>query len=213
MPISLLTESPELFVLWVLAIVFGITVHEFGHALAAFLQGDLTARALGRLTLNPLAHLDPFGFLMLLFAGFGWGKPTPYDPNNLRFRRWGSALVGLAGPAVNLLFLVIFGFAFRLIVQTGHLGEENLLVQFLLLLIVINLVLMLFNLIPVPPLDGSKVLFSLLPAKFDQWKLQLEQRGPLLLLGLIVLDNFLNIGIFSTLFGGAQSLAFRLILG
>lgn len=201
MPIQLLSSSPAVFVLWLLAIVFGITVHEFGHALAATMLGDPTARDKGRLTLNPVAHIDLFGFLMLLFAGFGWGKPTPFNPYNLRIPRWGPAIVGMAGPAMNLVFVAVFGLAFRLIANALNLGPENYLMTFLVLLIQINVILLVFNLLPIPPLDGSKVLFSILPAHMDEFRARFEQQGPFLLLMLIIADNFLGINIFGRIFG------------
>src|SRR3989344_9051947 len=99
MILNLLFTQPSLFFLWLLAITYGITIHEFSHVLAARLQGDDTGERLGRLTLNPLAHLDPFGFILLLVVGFGWGKPAPYNPYNLKNQKWGEVLVALAGPA------------------------------------------------------------------------------------------------------------------
>ncbi len=141
-------------------LVMSVVIHEVAHGVVADNLGDPTARLAGRLTLNPLKHLDPVGsFLvpgfLLLVGGpvFGWARPVPYNPYNLRAGRWGPALVAGAGPLANLLIAVIFGLGLRY-----GLGNE-LLVQVVLL----NLVLAIFNLIPVPPLDGSKLLFALLP--------------------------------------------------
>lgn len=198
MIISLLFSEPIMFFIWVLAIIYGITVHEFSHVLAAYAQGDDTGQRLGRLTLNPLAHLELFGFALLLFVGFGWGKPAPYNPYNLKSRRWGEMLIALAGPASNLVSIIVFGLAIKFL--GGGLGPENLLVQFLVFLILINIVLLVFNLIPIPPLDGSKVLFAFLPARHIALRALLEQRGPLILLFLIIADNFLGINIFGRLF-------------
>lgn len=194
----MLFTEPILFFIWLLAIVYGITVHEFSHVLAARLQGDDTGERLGRLTLNPLAHLDVVGFLMMLFIGFGWGKSAPYNPYNLKFQKWGEALVSIAGPLSNLMSIIIFGLMARFLAPS--LGMENLLVQFLSFLILINIVLMVFNLIPIPPLDGSKVLFAFLPARFSYVEQYLTLRGPWILLVLIIADNFLNINIFSHFF-------------
>src|SRR3989338_5617446 len=189
MIISLLFSQPYLFLILLLAVVYGITIHEFAHVLAARLQGDDTGERLGRLTLNPLAHLDVFGVILLLVAGFGWGKPAPYNPYNLKFRRWGEVLVALAGPLSNLLSIVIFGIAGNLLAPI--LAPTNLLLQFLGSLIGINIVLLVFNLIPIPPLDGSKLLFTLLPDSFQEFKVKLAQNGPWILLMLVVADNFL----------------------
>lgn len=205
MIISLLFSEPILFFVWILAIVYGITIHEFSHILAARLQGDDTGERLGRLTLNPLAHLDAVGFFMLLFVGFGWGKSAPYNPYNLKFQKWGEALVAMAGPISNLLSIVVFGLLGRLL--TPYLGAGNLLLQFLAFLLLINIVLLVFNLIPIPPLDGSKLLFAILPARFNYVEQYLTARGPWILLMLIIADNFLGINIFGRLFDGFFQLA------
>ena len=203
----LLFSEPMLFFIWLLAIVYGITIHEFSHILAARLQGDDTGERLGRLTLNPLAHLDTVGFLMLLFVGFGWGKPAPYNPYNLKFQKWGEALVALAGPVSNLISIVIFGLLGNLL--ASYLGPGNLLLQFLGFLLLINIVLLVFNLIPIPPLDGSKLLFAILPQRFNYVEQYLTARGPWILLVLIIADNFLGINIFSRLFDVFFQLAGR----
>lgn len=207
MIISLLFSQPLLFFIWLFAIAYGITIHEFSHVLAARLQGDDTGERLGRLTLNPLAHIDAFGFILLLFVGFGWGKPAPFNPYNLKYQKWGEALVALAGPASNLISIVVFGLVGRFL--AAFLGPANLLIQFFGFLILINIVLLVFNLIPIPPLDGSKLLFAVLPDRYNSLKRDLTIRGPWLLLLLIVADNFLGINIFGGLFNFFFSLAGR----
>ena len=198
MIISLLFSDPTLFFIWILAIVFGITVHEFAHVFAAYLQGDDTGKLMGRLTLNPIAHIDPIGMLLLLFVGFGWGKPAPFNPHNLKYRRWGESIVALAGPLANVISIIVFIIAVRLL--GNSLGTENLLMQFLSFLILINIILLAFNLIPIPPLDGSKLLFEILPDKYNNFKVYLSKNGPWLLLMLIFADNFLGINIFGRIF-------------
>ena len=183
---------------FVLAIVVSISIHEFAHALAGYLMGDTTARDAGRLTLNPLSHLDPFGSVMLLLAGFGWGKPTPYNPYNLRYAKWGPAVVALAGPAMNLCAAAVSIGA--LVIADRFLDPSNLLIVFLLFLFNVNLMLMVFNLIPIPPLDGSQLLFTLLPARFNGLKVTLMRNGPMILLGLILLDRFGGLNIFGAIF-------------
>src|SRR3989344_2336082 len=173
---------------FVLAIVVSISIHEFAHALAGYLMGDTTARDAGRLTLNPMAHLDPLGSLMLLLAGFGWGKPTPYDPYHLKYAKWGPVLVAFAGPVSNFVGAVVsVGILFLL---RNSFGPDNLLVVFLGALFFINIMLMVFNLIPIPPLDGSQILFTVLPSRFDNLKYFLARNGPIVLFLLIILDNF-----------------------
>lgn len=209
MIIGLLFSQPLLFVGWLVAILFALTIHEFSHALAGYLLGDHTAKEEGRLTFNPMAHLDWFGFLMLLLVGFGWGKPVPFNPYNLKYPKWGPAIVSIAGPLSNLISFIFFGIILKLLITFTALSPANLLLQFLGLLLEINLILMIFNLIPIPPLDGSKVLFAVLPAKYDNFKVLLETRGPLILISLIILDNFLNLGLLSALFNWILNLAAR----
>jgi Zn-dependent protease len=195
---SLLTESPGIAAAFIISIIVGITIHEFAHALAGYLQGDMTARDSGRLTLNPLAHLDPLGSLMLLFAGFGWGKPTPYNPHQLRNARVGSALIALAGPISNCIGAIVsIGLIFLL---APYYSSDNLLIVFLVYLFFINIMLMIFNLIPIPPLDGSQILFSLLPSRYDTFKYFLAQNGPMILFGLILIDNFSSVSIFGAIY-------------
>lgn len=207
MLISLLFSEPMFFLTWVLAIVVGITVHEFSHALAATLLGDSTPRSMGRLSLNPLAHLDPLGTVMLLLVGFGYGKPVQFDPTQLRNPRIGSAIVGAAGPISNLLMVAFFGLCLRFFSYEVGLPEGNLLLQFLVNLIQINVVLMVFNLFPIPPLDGSKVLFAILPRSLDRFKTMLEHYGPWILLGLLIFGR----GIFSSIFSYFLQIAARFI--
>lgn len=199
-------------VIWLLAIIIALSIHEFSHALVANWLGDDTARLAGRLTLNPLKHLDPLGFLMLLFVGFGWGKPVPVNPRNVRVARWGSAIVAFAGPLANAIGVIVAGVALRVAVTVGQLPVDNLLVQFLALLVIVNLTLGLFNLIPIPPLDGSKFLIAILYApKYRKFVWFLETRGPLVLLGLLVLDNLIGIDIFGRLFSGIINTVFNFI--
>ena len=190
MPLNLIIQEPALGAAWALAILFAMSIHECAHAVLATALGDSTAKDAGRLTLNPLAHVDLFGFVMLLLIGFGWGRPVPFDASQLRNRRWGPAMVALAGPFANLVGLVLAGLALGVLDRTGALAPNNLLVFFLGFFFQINLVLLLFNCIPIPPLDGSKLLFGILDhPRFQAFRYTLEQRGPLLLLGLIILDS------------------------
>ncbi len=165
-------------------------IHEFAHALAAYRLGDSTARLFGRLTLNPLAHFDPAGGLMLTISvllvgfGFGWAKPTPVNPRNLQGGRWGEAIVAAAGPISNLVLAIVASIPLRFVYATGmDIGFLEIVLQ---LFIVINLALMLFNLLPIPPLDGSAVLFAFLPPQ-TAWQLRplLAQYGILILIILI----------------------------
>ncbi|MFH1145638.1 MAG: site-2 protease family protein [bacterium] len=200
MPIQFLTDQPLAFVVWLLAILYGITVHEFSHALAAHGQGDGTPESYGRLTLNPLAHLDILGFFSLLVFGFGWGKPVPYDPTRLKWQRWGATLVSLAGPFANLVSIFVIILLLKLSLGVFGLDTENLLIQFLVSLVVVNVVLMIFNLIPLPPLDGAQFLFDILPQRFYRFKLELASYGPVLLLTLVIIDRLLGSNILPVVF-------------
>ena len=170
-------------------LLFSIIMHEIAHGSVALRLGDPTAKNAGRLTLNPLKHIDTFGtillplLLVLIRSPFvvGWAKPVPVNPYNFRDQRWGALKVSVAGPATNFLIAVIFGLAIRFIPL-----PETL--KFLFGLIVIyNFVLALFNLIPIPPFDGSHILFSVLPARFNSLKIFLHQYGLYLLLALMFL--------------------------
>jgi len=202
-------SQPEVALAFILALLIALTFHEFFHALVATWQGDSTAKNAGRLTLNPLAHLDFTGTILLLLIGFGWGKPVPVNYYNLRNQKWGPAIVSLAGPFANFLSVIFFALIFKLIAPTGLNPADpfsiinvngNLLLIFLSFLVVYNLVLMIFNLIPIPPLDGSHALFAVLPPKYEHIQVYLEKNGPMILLILIIMDNFLGIGIISLLF-------------
>lgn len=208
MPITLLYQNPLYFLAWVAAILTALTVHEFSHALAAYFLGDQTAKRMGRLTLNPVAHLDPVGFLALVLVGFGWGKPVPFNPYNLRYPKWGSAMVAAAGPISNIISVIVFGLILKY--TQPLLGQGNLLIEFLTLLVVLNLVLCLFNLIPIPPLDGSKFLLSALTAP-EHYKARfiLETRGPLILLAFIILDSLSGLNLLSTVFSFAINVTLK----
>lgn len=211
MPLSLLSDNPLYFIIWIAAILIALSAHEFLHAYAANRLGDDTAEAAGRLTLNPMAHIDWLGLLTLILIGFGWGKPVPVNPYNLKYKKWGNALVALSGPLANLISILTFGLFLKFLEGYIDLTAGNLLVQFVGLLIIINVVLMIFNLIPIPPLDGSAVLFAVLSdPKYDDFKARLILRGPMILLGFLLLDNLFNIGIFSFIFSRVVSLVFRI---
>jgi len=197
--LSLLFQQPILFVVIVGALLFTLSLHEFAHAYIGLLLGDPTAERMGRLTLNPLAHLDPIGFLMILLVGFGYAKPVPFNPVLLKYRTWGPAFVAMAGPVSNLLLGSVCAVTYGLLYPS--LGPDNLLIIALYFLGIINMALMIFNLIPLPPLDGSKVLFAILSdSRYRAFREALEAKGSFVLLGLIFVDIFFRIGIFSWIF-------------
>ena len=170
------------FIFSIIILIFSTVVHEVSHGYVAYLQGDNTAKHAGRLTLNPLKHLEWFGSFLLpvmsyFLGGFiiGWAKPVPFNPYNLRNQRWGEALVALAGPGSNLLIALVLGLLIRFGVFPSLQGAFALIVF-------INLILATFNLVPVPPLDGSKILFSILPNNLLQIREFLERNSTFILI-------------------------------
>ncbi|MFA4942732.1 MAG: site-2 protease family protein [Patescibacteria group bacterium] len=169
----------------IIVLVFSAIIHEYMHGFAAERGGDNTAKAMGRLTLNPIPHIDLFGSiilpLLMIVSGtgivFGWAKPVPFNPYNLRDQKYGPAKVALAGPLGNFILAVMFSLVLRFMP-----GLDSTLASFLGVIVYINLMLMVFNLLPIPPLDGSKILAAFLPAKIQLKFLELERYGLLLVL-------------------------------
>lgn len=183
----LFNPSIEALVAVGLILLVALPFHEFSHALAAYRLGDSTARFMGRLTLNPLAHLDPVGAVLIALVGFGWAKPTPYNPYNLQGGRWGEAIVAFAGPVSNLVLAVAAAIPLRYILATD-VAVPSEVVGVLFFFVQINVLLMIFNLVPIPPLDGSKVLFALMdPYTERRWRPVLEQYGFIILIGAMLL--------------------------
>lgn len=185
-------KLPQLVIL-----IFSIVFHEVAHGRIALWRGDTTARDLGRLTMNPLPHIDPVGSILvplfLFFTGspflFGWAKPVPVNPWQFRNAKKDMAIVSFSGPASNLLLAVLASILFRVVLSfTG--GGENLLVQLLFYMVYINLILAFFNLIPIPPLDGSKILMAVLPDQMLESYLRLERFGFIIIVLLIALGFF-----------------------
>ena len=177
-----LRDDPVLFLLLAVSLIEALALHEYAHALAADLQGDRMPRAFGRLTLNPAKHLDPLGTLMIFLVGFGWGKPVEFRPQALSSKRFGAAIVALAGPMMNLLLAVISAFIAIALLRAG---SDGLVVRFLDVFIGINVFLAVFNLLPLPPLDGSRLLTIFLPPNRQNIIFFLDRYGFIILLGLV----------------------------
>ena len=210
--------DPGALLLLIPAILFALTVHEFSHGIVAYKLGDPTAKAAGRLTLNPLSHLDPVGTLMLLLVHFGWAKPVPVNPAYFQNPKRDMLWVALAGPASNMVLAFLSGLAIRAMsagpgfYQPGSAG--TMIITMLYLSLQINLALAVFNLLPIPPLDGSKILYGLLPPEYEYIIYNLERYGPGVLLGLVLVGMLTGVsiiwmfigpfvGYFSALFIGA----------
>jgi len=181
-------------------ILLALSFHEYAHAWMANRKGDPTAKMLGRLTMNPLAHLDPMGTLMIVIVHFGWAKPVPVNPMNLKDPKKDMLWIALAGPASNVIMAVGLGLLIRVMGGMGLRVDGSFLGLFQYMLyfaVMINLVLAIFNMLPIPPLDGSKILFGILPTKYEEPYLRFEQYGPMLLFGLVIMSSFLRIPIFS----------------
>jgi Zn-dependent protease len=190
-PLYLLRE-PELFVAFLVAVIVGITFHELSHAAVAALQGDQTARSQGRVTLNPISHLDPLGSIAIIVAGFGWGRPVPVSPSRLRNRRFGHLLVGLAGPVANFVVAIVSVIALRIALPPADTAfDVNFTLTLLYYLVAVNIGLGVFNLLPIPPLDGSTLLSILLPPSRQNIVRFLEQYGIFLVFALLIFGSTL----------------------
>ena len=184
-------------------ILLALTFHEYAHAYAAHRYGDDTAQKSGRLSLNPLRHLDPLGTIMIFLVQFGWAKPVPVNPYNLRNPKKDMLWISAAGPISNMLLALISGLLLRLFSEFAMLTERDSLVGLLVLMVFfsmkINLALAIFNILPIAPLDGSKILYGLLPPGFGKMIFALERYGPFILIGVIIFGRATNTSILGKL--------------
>lgn len=199
-------------IFYIIVLLFSVILHEIAHGYIALRLGDTTARDAGRLTLNPLKHIDVFGTillpLLLAISGapvFGWAKPVPYDPRFLAQPKKASGLIALAGPATNLVLALVFALVSRLLLLSPFTAFTGSLYLFLVIIVQVNVALAVFNLLPIPPLDGSGVLFSLLPAGTEQFQEVLRRYGFVILIALVFMGlDFLH---------PVMDVLYRLLLG
>jgi len=200
--------DPILYLSRIIILILAISVHEFAHALAADWLGDPTPRSQGRLTLDPRKHLDAFGSIMFLIAGFGWGKPVYTNPRNFKGDpRTGMAVVAAAGPMSNLLLAYIGSLLYR-----AGLVQTEISYYFLFLFVSLNILLMLFNLLPIAPLDGYQVTVGLLPYEIATVIARYQGQGPIILMLLIVAGSIFNFNLLGLLLGPPYQLILGLLL-
>ncbi|PIR52910.1 site-2 protease family protein [Candidatus Peregrinibacteria bacterium CG10_big_fil_rev_8_21_14_0_10_49_10] len=199
---------------FIISVLIALSVHEWAHGFVAYKLGDATAKMEGRLTLNPIAHLDPIGTLLFILVGFGWGKPVPVDPRYFKNVKRDTALVSIAGPISNLLMALfafgvlllverqaVMGMASAMVVHGGSSVFTQLTSELMIDFLHINLVLMAFNLLPIAPLDGSKILRAFIPLKYEYRYEDFMQQGPKILLILILLGQLFHVPILSVWIG------------
>ncbi|MEI6556558.1 MAG: site-2 protease family protein [Paludibacter sp.] len=193
------------------AAVIGLTVHEFSHAYAAYKLGDETAKNDGRLTLNPLKHIDWLGFFLIIIAGFGWAKPVMFNPDNLKNRHRDEIIIAFAGPVSNFLLAILFFIVARLLYMVDGIGVDF--IQLIVIWGVINFGLFVFNLIPIPPLDGSHVYLTYLKEIHPKLMMNLYRYGTLGLFLIIIAENKFHINILhlSSLVNGITTFFLRLL--
>ncbi|MCF6158559.1 MAG: site-2 protease family protein [wastewater metagenome] len=196
-------------------ILYALTIHEYFHGWAANKLGDPTARLQGRLTLNPLAHIDIIGAICFVIAHFGWGKPVPINPHNFSNPRRDNMIVSFAGPASNFVSAFVFGIIFQLLRNASFMpmNVSAFLYNLLILGIIMNLSLAFFNMIPLFPLDGSHIMESLLPYPLALKYKQMERYSPFILLGLILMGNYANVSIISMIIGPPVQYFLRVFTG
>ncbi|MBS3741793.1 MAG: site-2 protease family protein [Candidatus Cloacimonetes bacterium] len=187
------------FVILLFPVLFALTIHEFSHGLIAYQLGDDTAYRAGRLTLNPIKHLDPIGTLMLFIVHIGWAKPVPINPYNFTDIKKDTAIVSFAGPAANFIAAAVFSLIFRLISPNIYSNNPNIFVMIIFYTIFINIALGFFNLIPLPPLDGSKILGAFLSDEAYYKFQQFEKKGIFIFLGIIIVSRMLNLNIIGNI--------------
>jgi Zn-dependent protease len=215
-PVAMLNLTPDDLICRLITLIVALTIHEFAHALTADRLGDDTPRVAGRITLNPLKHLDVFGSLLVLLTGYGWAKPTPINPAVLRQRsRWAIVWVSVAGPLSNFLLALLAAIPLRLgwvkvVLPTGILPTLG---EFLYIFFYINLILAIFNLLPFPPLDGEKVLAALIPASAQPAYQKFQPYGPFVLMLLVFVGPMVHLDVIGWIMNPILNSLSKVMLG
>jgi Zn-dependent protease len=202
----------DVLILLLPTLLFALCFHEYSHAWMAYKLGDPTAARNGRLSLNPMAHLDPVGSLMILFVGFGWAKPVPVDPRYFANPRTDMMKVAFAGPASNILLALISGLAIRFL-NISQINPGQTVATLLYFFTYINIALAVFNMIPIPPLDGSQIFSNIMIQKYPQLVYKMQAYGPQILMGIIIFGMVTNFRILSFIMNPFISLFLAIFAG
>jgi len=203
--------TPELLIMRLIAVIIGLTVHEFSHGFASYLLGDRTAKHDGRLSLNPIRHIDPLGMALIMIFGFGWAKPVMVNPYNLKKPKRDMAIISIAGPLSNFIvaFIATLAFAFMFVFTSAN----SMVMELVFTIIIINIVLGVFNLIPIPPLDGSKILALFLPPHL-YWRYTGFRHGFILVIILIAtpISSWIIEPVLMAIYSGFSTVAVRIVM-
>ena len=202
----------EIIIILLPILIFSLSFHEFAHGYVAYILGDNTASYNGRLTMNPFAHLDPVGSMMILFVGFGWAKPVPINPANFSNPRTDNMKVAIAGPLSNLFLALLGGIIFRLLTNDIIYINKNI-IDILYIFILINIRLAVFNMLPIYPLDGSHIFGNIISAKNPNLAYKLQKYGPNILIALILIGIFTGFSILSLLINPISNLFMYIFAG